>query len=65
MEYVKPVVNVEEMTTVNEAITWTIVALAAIVAAGGYAAWCTANGANFAGSYDQGNGQVSIGCVYP
>ena len=64
MNYVKPSVEIQETHTVNEAITWTIVALAAIVAAGGYAAWCTYNGADFVGSYDIDDQTVNIGCSY-
>ncbi|MTH54644.1 hypothetical protein GKZ89_14665 [Bacillus mangrovi] len=65
MNYVKPAVSINAEHTVNEAITWTVVALAAVIAAGGYAAWCTANGANFQGSYNVDDKSVAIGCIYP
>ncbi|MCA0971341.1 hypothetical protein LCM20_12105 [Halobacillus litoralis] len=64
MNYVKPSVEIQEAQTVNEAITWTVVALSAIIAAGGYAAWCTYNGADFVGAVDIDDKSVQIGCSY-
>ncbi|WLR43029.1 hypothetical protein LC087_02070 [Bacillus carboniphilus] len=62
MNYVKPTVELNNEMTSNEAIEWAIVAIVAIVVVGGYAAYCTATGANFDSAFNFSDQEVSIGC---
>ncbi len=61
MNYVQPQVQFEEVQ-VNEFISWSVVALAAIIAIGGYAAYCTSQGGSFHAAIDIDDKTVEIGC---
>lgn len=46
----------------NEFISWSVVALAAIIAIGGYAAYSTSQGGGFHAAIDIDDKIVEIGC---
>lgn len=62
MNYVRPQVQFNEKVQVNEAISWSVVALAAIIAIGGYAAYCTSKGGSFHASISIDEKTVRVGC---
>lgn len=64
MNYVQPQVRFNEEVQVNEGIEWTVVAITAIIAIGGYAAYCTYRGGSFVAAYNHSEGYVYVGCQF-
>ncbi|GGA37206.1 hypothetical protein GCM10007416_07650 [Kroppenstedtia guangzhouensis] len=62
MNYVQPQVRFNKEVQVNEAIDWTVVAIAAIIAIGGYAAYCASKGGDFYSKIDIDDKTVEVGC---
>ncbi|MCS1350024.1 hypothetical protein [Mechercharimyces sp. CAU 1602] len=62
MNYVKPQVQFENEVSATDAVEWTVVAIIAIIAMGGAAAYCTYKGGSFAGGFDWSKFTMNIGC---
>ncbi|MBD1371436.1 hypothetical protein IC620_03585 [Hazenella sp. IB182357] len=64
MNYVKPEVVMNQELSINEAIEWAIVAIVAIVAVGGVAAYCISKGGSFEGGFDWDDQSMLLGCGF-